>query len=480
MVKQNFRNNFLKIKCFFKGFEVAENDEQCVYSHYSAKQNSLQAAQTYCQSIGSTLAKINNIVEIQDILPDSILHTRLMQQLLVFYKFKFVNDTRYYWIDRTTDSPDPKTVSNRALKQCSKMPDTTEKNCIAIQYVQNSEESKIIHERCIIESNECSANLAMPVCVDQHIEAKPTIVPPISDDNPADVSVNATVDHTCGNDNEYHLIDDNCYKIIFNEVSWKDAKSECQRDNAILFIPEKSVALQNIKYLYSRRRSYTSSGFAHVGVYYDNSNRTVIQSNISNDDNDLVIPDSNAVYDLCEKTFQERYTALMLSTSLTSSEKVYLKKQQIGCAYIDLVSSNVPTIRCDEIPCNRTATVICQKLPKNKTNIIQATRIYVDSTKISDVTTTTKISTDDQSMSSTTAIASDVQSQLDSSQDDSKSVVRNFAPIFFLLTIVFSLLLLALINTIYNHRNTLFRHSPRRNINSVYSQLTSANEFDLN
>jgi hypothetical protein len=296
-----------------------------------------------------------------------------MQQLLVFYKFKFVNDTRLYWIDRTTDSADPNTRSERLLQQCSKMPELVDRNCIAILYVQNSEQ---VHERCIIESNECSTKTAMPVCVDQHLEMKPTLVPPITDENPSPVSVNITTDHSCGDENnEYDFIDDYCYKISFHEVSWNDAKSECQRDNATVFIPEKSVTLQHIKSLFLRQKTYTSSGFAHVGVYYDNSNRTVIQYNSSNNDNNLLtIPDSNAIYDLCEKTFQERYTALMLSSSLTINEKNRLKKQQIGCAFIDLISSTVPTIRCDEIPCNRTATVICQKLPNIKTNIITTKR----------------------------------------------------------------------------------------------------------
>jgi hypothetical protein len=157
-------------------------------------------------------------------------------------------------------------------------------------------------------------------------------------------------------------------------VRWIDAKSECQRDNAMLFVPEKSITLQFIKSLFLRRQSYTSSGFAHVGVYYDNSNRTVIQLNTSTENTLLTIPDSNAVYDLCEKTFQERYTALMTSTSLTENEKNRLKKQQIGCAYIDLLSNTVPVIRCDEIPCNRSATVICQKYPVTQTATVKAKR----------------------------------------------------------------------------------------------------------
>lgn len=354
---------------------MAENDEQCVYSHFSAKTNSLASAQTYCESINGALASINDMVEIQDILPDSILHTRLMQQLLVFYKFKFVNDTRYYWINRTDEPASDSTISERLLKQCSKIPEIVDRSCIAIQYVANSEQNKISHERCIAESNECSTKTAMPVCVDRLLESKPELVPPIADDKPTGVSVNISLDYSCEDStNEYHFIDDYCYKIIAHEVGWNEAKAECQGDQAIMFVPEKSVTLQHIKSLFVRRLSYTSSGLAHVGVYYDFTNRSVVQYGIADDQTFSIVPDSNAVYDLCEKTFQERYAALMASTSLTLSDKSRLKKQQLGCAYIDLVSTTVPTIRCDEVPCNRTATVICQKSPKIRTVVVDAKR----------------------------------------------------------------------------------------------------------
>ena len=374
MVKSFLLILFFHHHAIYLGFEVAENDEQCVYSHFSSKVDSFSSAQKYCQSIGGTLAKLNDIVEIQDILPDSILHTRLMQQLLLYYKFKFVNDSRLYWIDRTTDLPDPKTISERLLKQCSKMPNSTDRNCIAIQYVQNADGS---HERCIIETDECSKKSAMPVCVDSHLEPKPTLVPPINVENPSDVFANITTEHSCGDDSEYDFIDDRCYRIYFHEVTWDKAKEQCQNDQATIFIPEKSVTLQHIKSLFLRRKSYASSGLAHVGVYYDRNSSSVIQHNrsTSNNNDSLVIPDSNAIYDLCSKTFQERYTALMLSSSVSVSEKVRLRTQQIGCGHIDLSNPNVPAIRCDDIPCNRTATVICQKLPEIKTNQIQIKRL---------------------------------------------------------------------------------------------------------
>lgn len=312
----------------------------------------------------------------QDILPDSILHTRLMNQLLIFYKFRFINDTRYYWMDRTQDKPNENTISERLLKQCSKTPEKIDKNCISLQYVVDlGDEDGTVHERCIVESNECSTITAMPVCVDRHVEPKPTEVPPISDANPAQLSVDVTVDHLCDDPNdEYDLIDDYCYKIINHEVSWKDAQEECQRDQATLFVPEKSITLQYIKTLYLRQRTYTSSDFVHVGVYYDTSNRTIIETNVTNSSNVSTIPDSNAIYDLCEKTFLERYAAIMNSTSLSESEKTNITNQKIGCAYMDLVTSVVPTIRCDDIPCKRIATVVCQKVPMKKRTTVLVKR----------------------------------------------------------------------------------------------------------
>ena len=65
-----------------------------------------------------------------------------------------------------------------------------------------------------------------------------------------------------------------------------------------------------------------------------------------------------------------------------------------------------------------------------------------------------------------------------------KSIGRDFAPLFFILSILFALILLAFISTFYNHRiyrkSTNVSQNGRHTNNSVYSQLTSENEFDLN
>ena len=87
----------------------------CLYSFFSKKKFFYQQ-KIIVNQLEVHLQKLMIFLKFKIFLPDSILHTRLMQQLLVYYKFRFVNDTRYYWIDRTTDTPDPNTISERLLK----------------------------------------------------------------------------------------------------------------------------------------------------------------------------------------------------------------------------------------------------------------------------------------------------------------------------------------------------------------------------
>ncbi|CAF2887415.1 unnamed protein product [Rotaria sp. Silwood2] len=457
------------------GFEVSTNDQQCVYSHLLVKKNSFSNAQSYCKSIGGVIAKINDILEIQDILSETALNRRRSKILSMFAFIDAYNDTKYYWIDRTLDinnNNNNNTISNRFLEKCSQTSNTIDKYCIVVRYEKNSLDNLITWDQCIAESNQCSVMSATPVCVYQHLEFNSTVIPLIDDDNDDDddvslsVSVNTSIDYSCGDEEDYHFMDEYCYKISFHEINWNDAKSECERDKAMLFVPEKAVTLQIIKALFLRRRSYTSSGFAHVGVMYDNQNRTVIQFNITDENTLRTIPDSNAIYDLCEQTFHQHYTKIISSKSLSTNEQNRLKAQQIGCAYVDLLNDITPVIRCDEIPCNRQATVICQKAPILKTVIIEAKRL-----------TSTVPSTNNESNSNG---SSDLNFQ-----KNIQSIGRDFAPIFFILAIIFVLILLGLINILHNHylfpsnNNNRF-HSGRCNNNAIYSQLTSENNFDLN
>jgi hypothetical protein len=70
-----------------------------------------------------------------------------------------------------------------------------------------------------------------------------------------------------------------------------------------------------------------------------------------------------------------------------------------------------------------------------------------------------------------------------STNDD--MTMRDYAPILSIVAILVAFLLLITISKVYHHgryrlSDLFFRRGRRRPVNSVYSQLTSANEFDLN
>ncbi|UJR15370.1 hypothetical protein I4U23_002318 [Adineta vaga] len=436
-------------------FEVAQNDEQCVYSHYSNLQDSYALAQSYCNSLGSEIAKVSNTLELQEILSKSIISSHLyLWKILMNYRSSSssIDFPRYFWIDRSVDTLNNYNVSYNLFTKCSQSPDKPDRNCLALIMKRTLNETEL----CITESNQCSSASAIPVCVDPKFQSKSNVlISPYRNDQLSEISTNILSDYSCGdNQTDYHFIDEYCYKISFHEVSWNQAKSECERDNAMLFVPEKALTLKYIRSLFLHRTNYASSGYAHVGVIYDNQNRTVIQYNNDNNKTVEFIPDSNTVYDICEVTFHERYSALVSSMN----ERNRIKEQQIGCAYIDLLADIEPVIRCDEIPCNRTATVICQKLPLVKTKVVIVKR--------------------EQIIPSLDSHSKSVPS-MSSSSEYTKSIGRDFAPIFFILIILFTFILLGFISILYNHRIlSMGLNQRRQNINPVYSQLTLISEFN--
>ncbi|CAF1153247.1 unnamed protein product [Didymodactylos carnosus] len=349
------------------GYEMAENYDQCVYSHYSSKTKTYQEAIVYCQGHGGTLAEVNDIVEIQDILPDSILHTRLMNHILIFYKFKYINDTRYFWLSRTTSKSDNNTISERILKSCSDTNSTnstidTTQHCIVIKYITETDGDQV---RCIEESNKCETTFAMPVCVDKlKQKSEINITDPIKQD------VNVSNELSCDIEN-YHYVGDYCYKVNLHELSWMDAVTECERDQAQLFVPDKSIQIQLVRSLLRMKNTYTPSGLVHVGVYYDAQQQTVYQYASSENNQKIVVPDSNAIYDVCDKTFRETYQILNKTVSFS---RTIGARTMTGCGYIDYSSSASPTIQCDDILCAKHASFVCQKLPKIVTMTIQNER----------------------------------------------------------------------------------------------------------
>ncbi|CAF1003222.1 unnamed protein product [Rotaria sordida] len=431
------------------GFTLEKDKRRCVYTNTLIEKNSFSKAQSYCKSIGGILAKMNDILEIQDVLLSSafIFYTILSYSSSSYYSYSNpLDNKKYFWIDRTFNIINNNITLDHPIGRCSQTSESIDQNCILLRYQRILIENTTSYERCFTESNECSSKSAMPVCVDKHIEFDSNIIPSTNDNNPSMISINTSIDYSCGNDKKYHLIDQYCYKIDFHETTWQDAKAECERDNAMLFIPEKMMILKMIRLLFLRQRSYTSSSIAHVGFIYNNQNHTVMRYSTKNENILENVSDPDSFFYECESTFRKYYGKLSLSTK----EKNQLKSQQTGCGYVDFRHDTDLSVSCDEIPCDRVATVICQKSPIRKIRAIIAKSGYIDEP------------VDDES----------------NDQKSTKSIGRDFAPIFYVVGIVFILILLVFIGILYNQYVARKKNNGQHN-EPVYSPLLMANEFDL-
>ncbi|CAF4012693.1 unnamed protein product [Rotaria sp. Silwood2] len=351
--------------------------QRCAHTNVSIKKNSFSSAQSYCKSIGGMVAKINDILEIQDILPKSMFTSDVFDTFSFGFRSRMFNDTKFFWIDRTSDITNDNKTSDRSIGRCSKTSQVIDPHCILLRYEKIIIHDTMTYEWCFTESNECSSISAIPVCVDQDLDFNSIVIPRTTGDDSSIVSINISSDYSCGDDTQYHLMDDYCYKVDLHETTWQDAKAKCERDNATLFIPERMTTLTLIKSLFLRQYSYTSSGVAHVGAFYDNRNLTIIQYNTTDRSTLPNVSDFNSLYTLCELTFRQRYGRLMSSPTISEMEKKQLITQQTGCAYVDFRSDYTLSILCDEIPCNRLASMICQKLPTRKMRAIIAKRLVV-------------------------------------------------------------------------------------------------------
>ncbi|CAF2265937.1 unnamed protein product [Rotaria magnacalcarata] len=242
-----------------------------------------------------------------------------------------------------------------------------------------------------------------------------------------------------------------CYKINVHEITWQEAKSQCERENAALFIPENFEALQLIKLLFLRRQSYTSSGFAHVGVTYDNKNSTIKKYNANNKSSVVTAVEITGPNILCEATFLRQYGQLMSSSILSTKDKERLKNEQTACAYVDVRSEDSDYVSCDDIRCNRSAAVICQKAP------ITGMRLVV-------------------------AKSSPMNKQFNL-HTSSKPVGRRFPLTLFLFVTVCVAILTGSICLLYNRylkrNNNTRRRTARDNDDSIYSPLATGNDFNL-
>ncbi|CAF3993497.1 unnamed protein product, partial [Rotaria sordida] len=338
------------------------------------KKNSSSTAQSYCKSIGGVLAKINDILEIQDLIPELTLTTNYFNGYPFSYTSNAFNMTKYFWIDRTSDIINDNIILDRSIRKCFQTSKSIDQNCIVLRREKILIDNTLTFQRCFSESDQCSSMSATPVCVDKNPEVDSIVIPSSINSKPAVISVNVSIDYSCGNDLDYHLINGYCYKVLFHETTWNEAKVECERDSATLFLPEKSTIFSLLKLLFLRRHSYTSSGIAHMDIFYDNQNRTTMRNNTISESILISGSYSNDFHSLCERIFHYHDARLMSPSTLSKNEKSQLKIQQTSCAYVDFRSEYGITISCDEISCNRPATVICQKTPIITTHDVLAER----------------------------------------------------------------------------------------------------------
>ena len=279
-----------------------------------------------------------------------------------------VETKKYFWIDRTSDIMNINKTAGRYIERCFQTLKSIDQNCIVLRREKIIVDDILSNKWCATESDQCSSISAIPICVDRQLQLNSIQFPQTTNDDSSIVSVNILTDYSCGDDTDYHFIDGYCYKVSFHETTWNDAKAQCQRENAILFLPEKLTMLSLIKSLLLLHHSYTSSGIVHVGMFYDNRSRIIT----TNNQNNLTNPSD--IYDLdkiCKRKVNERFEQFMSLPILSKYEK-NRTKTQIRCAYIDFRSKKELAISCSILSCNRLATVICQKSPNVTTRPLMA------------------------------------------------------------------------------------------------------------
>jgi hypothetical protein len=319
--------------------------------------------------MGGIILKINDILQIQDIVSKPTL-TQIDSG--GSYGSRLIETKKYFWIDRTSDMMDNNNKPDRDIERCFQTSNSTDKNCIVLRREKLVINNILSYEWCFTESDQCSSISAIPICVDRQLEVNSIKFPRTKNGDSSIVSVNISTDYSCQEDKDYHFINGYCYKVSFHETIWNDAKDQCERENAILFLPEKLTILSLIKSLLLRHHSYTSSGIVHVGMFYDNQTRIVTQYNRTTES---PLTNASYIYDLdniCKKKVNQRFQEIMSSPILSTYLKNRSKTEQIKCTYIDFQSKKKPSISCSAVPCNRLSTVICQKSPIVTTHTVIA------------------------------------------------------------------------------------------------------------
>lgn len=357
---------------FFSGFEISADKKRCVYDASFRNETSFVEAESFCKSKSGVLAKLNDILEIQDILSSFTLDSTYMSFTSDSSSSRF-NRTKYYWINRTSDIMNVNQTSTRSIPRCAQNSKSKDRNCIALQYEYYRIEGESQFEKCFTESDQCASKGAIPVCVDKHLESSSMNKPGYTNHDSSTVYVETKIDYSCGDDTNYHLIDGYCLKVDLHETTWHNAKDECQRENATLVSHTGNMRPNLVKALLSRRYNYKTVSYVHVDLFYDGRNSTDKQ-NGKNDNNFLSsLGDRLSPDDLCKQG-----SFLLPATGVFSRYTLSARFSQEGnqnyrCGFVNIKDGIIKSFGCDAKSCNRSAAVICQKLPIVKKQSVVAT-----------------------------------------------------------------------------------------------------------
>ncbi|CAF3238530.1 unnamed protein product [Rotaria socialis] len=97
-------------------------------------------------------------------------------------------------------NPCPVRISNHSIQRCSQTSMDLDRNCIVLRYQETSIHNETKYERCFSASNKCSAQFAVPVCVDLQMQFNSTVIPLAQDEGSLIISINLSTDYSCGDD----------------------------------------------------------------------------------------------------------------------------------------------------------------------------------------------------------------------------------------------------------------------------------------
>ncbi|CAF4640973.1 unnamed protein product [Rotaria sp. Silwood2] len=86
------------------GFTLDQDQRRCVRTDTLTEKDSFSDAQSYCKSIGGMLVKMNDILEIQNLLLSSVFtFSYTFSYLSDYYYSSSLDNKKYFWIDRTSN-----------------------------------------------------------------------------------------------------------------------------------------------------------------------------------------------------------------------------------------------------------------------------------------------------------------------------------------------------------------------------------------